>query len=170
MPATVNQRSVASVSTESVHEALDLALRRVVVQDVALLRGDSSERSICFRLALYLVELFRDFDVDCEYNRLWNAQDEIKRLIHTKHTEYSRYVSGDHGDSFTVYPDIIIHRRGTDDNLLIIEVKKTSSDIPVAFDHYKLTLYKQQLSYRHAAFIRFDVFPHDPGIAELRYF
>lgn len=70
------------------------------------------ERSIVFRFAHYLLnyidkdELFNEYDLDCEYNR--NGA-ECKRL--------PSFPNG-------VYPDVIIHKRGSNEkNLAIIEFK-----------------------------------------------
>ena len=71
------------------------------------------ERAIVFRFAHYLQihlnedPFFRDYNLDCEYNR--NLMDP-KRL-------------GLLGDAATV-PDVILHRRGdNDNNLMVIEFK-----------------------------------------------
>lgn len=55
----------------------------------------------------------------------------------------------------TVYPDVIIHQRGSeDDNLLLIEAKKSgnSSD----GDRQKIRAYLQHLDYDYGLFVRFD--------------
>lgn len=54
----------------------------------------------------------------------------------------------------TVFPDIIVHRRGTDRNLLVIEVKKSSNGLDETYDLMKLVAFREQMGYRHAAFIR----------------
>jgi len=73
----------------------------------ALLDVDIYEPTISHRIAVYLEELFPDFDIDCEYN---------KSLLGNK-----RNVNGE-----KIRPDIIIHTRKTnEDNSVIIEVKKS---------------------------------------------
>jgi len=55
----------------------------------------------------------------------------------------------------TVFPDIIVHRRGDIiDNLLVLEVKKFSNTHNAAQskDKIKLRLYVEQLHYRFGAF------------------
>jgi hypothetical protein len=67
----------------------------------------------------------------------------------------------------TVYPDIIVHHRGTDDNFLVIEVKKTTSHVRNNFDLEKLREYKRQLGYSHAIFLNFITgSPKRTGVAE----
>src|SRR5262249_33648847 len=41
----------------------------------------------------------------------------------------------------SVFPDVIVHRRVTPDNYLVIETKKSTSHVPHAYDHAKLQLF-----------------------------
>ena len=56
-----------------------------------------------------------------------------------------------------ILPDIIVHIRDEAMNLLVIAAKKTSSLIPEHIDLFKLNALKQELGYRFARFIQFDV-------------
>jgi hypothetical protein len=65
------------------------------------------EITISAKLAQYLFIEFKEFDVDCEYDKHINNKKRVENL-----------------DS-NIRPDIIIHKRGKDDNNLVyIEVKK----------------------------------------------
>lgn len=86
------------------------AIEKLREYDKHLLDTDANERSITHHLANYLQQEFERWNVDVEYNR--DGRD-IKRLSNLLN------VSSD-----AVYPDIVIHRRGTNENLLVIEVKK----------------------------------------------
>jgi hypothetical protein len=63
----------------------------------------------------------------------------------------------------TVYPDIIIHHRGTNDNYVVLEAKKISSTLThesgnsCPCDECKLRLYKSELGYHHAFFVKFPI-------------
>ena len=61
----------------------------------------------------------------------------------------------DQEDTFarTVFPNIIVHRRDTQDNYLVIEAKKSTNPDDRDIDFDKLTGYKRQLGYRHALFL-----------------
>ncbi len=134
---------------QKVKNAIEVLFRK----DSHLLKIDVNERSITHKLALYLQDEFKGWDVDCEYNR--NRYDTKKLIIgddiHLK-AETTR-TDDEHGN--TVYPDIIVHRRGTDQNLLVVEVKKTTTHVPNDFDLGKLREYKRQLGYSHAIFLNF---------------
>lgn len=63
------------------------------------------EQAISFRIAHYLAKIFKYYDVDCEYNKNIDKYKEI--------------------DGGKIRPDIIVHKRGNNENnLLFIEVKK----------------------------------------------
>ncbi|MFB6307577.1 MAG: hypothetical protein ABEH43_11455 [Flavobacteriales bacterium] len=67
-----------------------------------------------------------------------------------------------------VYPDIIIHTRGTGDNLCIIEVKKSSSSVNDEYDRFKLEKYTEirdeetRLWYQLGIFLKIEV-DDNPG-------
>jgi hypothetical protein len=62
-------------------------------------------------------------------------------------------------DGVSVYPDIIIHHRGTKDNFVVIEAKKSNISEENESDKQKLLQYKSnaELSYKHGFFIEFPV-------------
>jgi len=106
-----------------------------------LLKIDASERAISHILGLYLRKEFKRWHVDCEYNR--KLFDEVQQSWKTLAT-----------DSITVFPNIIVHKRGTRNNLLIVEMKKTTSRISSEFDYFKLKEFKYQYNYPYALFLK----------------
>jgi len=48
---------------------------------------------------------------------------------------------------------VIVHRRGTRQNHLVMEFKKSTSRVDRQIDLRKLRGYKQQLGYEHALFV-----------------
>lgn len=70
-------------------------------------------------MAVYLEKYFPKYNIDCEYNRMADVDGTYSlrspKRIHG--TEKSR-------------PDILVHKRGPDtkNNLLVVELKKSSSD------------------------------------------
>lgn len=137
--------------------SLDLLLKN----DYYLLENDVNERSISHRLALYLQQEFDSWHVDCEYNRYYHTTKKLELPINHDITEKldlppCQQPDSRDTDAKTVYPDIIIHNRGTDDNLVVIEMKKTTSQVPKEFDINKLEAFKNQaeFSYDYAVFIK----------------
>ena len=92
-----------------VRHKVELALHYLYKNDHFLITNSTNERSITHKFAEYLQRLFPEWHVDCEYNR--RGENHSKDLP----------------DQETSYPDIIIHKRNTMDNLLIIEAKSIHS-------------------------------------------
>lgn len=93
------------------------AIEVLIEKDEYLLINNLNERTISHKLGCYLQSQFNEYEVDCEYNR--NCQDDIglaKKI----------YINSEKNQ--IVYPDIIVHKRGTNkSNLLIIECKKNNN-------------------------------------------
>jgi hypothetical protein len=95
---------------------LKQALARLYDQDRHLLTAGVNERSVTHRLAMYLQEFLPQWGVDCEYNR-----DGIKPKRAVLPVDR---VTPDDLKARTVYPNIIVHRRGViGPNVLCIELK-----------------------------------------------
>lgn len=122
------------------------AYKSLLKNDVHLLTVEANERSITHKLAEYLQLEFPEYNVDCEYNR--NGL-KTKRLYSLKKT-----IQSDDIDCNSVFPDIIVHHRGTNDNFVVIEVKKSSNR---ENDDEKLSAYKTDLKYKHAFAVKFLV-------------
>jgi hypothetical protein len=123
------------------------ALDKLFHKDAELLQNNVNERTITHKLAEYLELEFPDWDVDCEYNRSHDQTKKLRSLL-------NRPVSIDNTDGISVFPDIIVHKRMTDENLLVIEVKKSTSSESSEFDKQKLSAFKEELHYKHALFLR----------------
>ncbi len=133
------------LSTEDVHRKLAAAIDDLLQVDVYLLDANCSERSLTHQLAVHLAGQFPEYQVDCEYNR---DGFDVKRL------ELSRrdaHVADDALDAVTVFPDVVVHERGSNENnLLVVEVKKATSAANSSYDIKKLRAFKKQLNYAHA--------------------
>lgn len=98
---------------------IEEALKKLYQNDYSLIKRKCSERSIVFRLGLYLANSLADygFDVDCEYNKNGNRPKTLW------------------GRRFN-YPDIIVHKReSNENNLLIVEVKTPNDTQSVHFQN-----------------------------------
>jgi hypothetical protein len=117
---------------------VEMGVKTFLEKDHDLLRRDVNEKTITAKLAFYLAPLFPDWDVDCEYNR--NLEDAKKLAWKQPHV------------LDLVVPDIIIHKRGTEENFLVIEVKKLNTQ-GRGDDKKKLTAFKEQLGYKNTLFL-----------------
>jgi hypothetical protein len=155
-------------SIDEVHRKIDQAITLLLEKDIYLLQIDANERAISHRLGLYLQILFEGWHVDCEYNR---NLDQIKRL--EQYEDFfdvsQRVWNIAETDPITVFPDIIVHERGTHNNLLVIEMKKTTSQIGSDFDYLKLKEFKYQYGYPHALFLKLITGDKEVGVKTKDY-
>ena len=133
----------------SIKQKIIQAYKKLLRHDVYLLQVTANERSITHKFAEYLQREFPSYNVDCEYNR---TGIDSKTLDILK-SELKKEVPLDDQDATTVFPDIIVHHRGTKNNLLVIEAKKNVKDDPK--DKIKLKAYKDQLAYQYAYAVTF---------------
>ena len=126
--------------------ALVRSIEALFQANLHALTVDAAERNIAHHLAGnigrqgLMAPDGRPWDVDVEYNR----QGALVKTIN---------------GAQVVVPDVILHRINTEQNYLVIELKKGSSDQPDQADLNKLQAYRQQepLLYRHALFLRLGV-------------
>ncbi len=169
------------MNPREVKRRLNIAISIFFENDKYLLENDVYERTITHKLAEYLQILFNQYNVDCEYNKnvehktgnhdgyktIITLQNEIERLNLAQDEESKERL---------VYPDIIIHKRGNNENnLLIIEVKKDSEKKKekIDFDYLKLVKYTERASdfkYGLGAFIMFSTLVPNPIVTKLDYF
>ena len=122
---------------------IEAALRTLCINEAYIIGVNTNERTLTHHLAKYLEKYFAGYSIDCEYNR---NGDVPKRLMESK-----AFARADDVNGVTVYPDIVIHKRGVPpegENYIIIEAKKEG--VSYADDVVKLKLYKTQLGYKHA--------------------
>ena len=117
------------LSDEDIKKRVKTAIDLLIFRDSFLLEKNASERSVSHKLAEYLQTLFPSWNVDCEYNL---NIDEIKVLGRISEC-------GDGRTTDRVIPDIIIHKRGSTENLLVLEMKK--KNLNPKCDEKKLKLF-----------------------------
>jgi len=161
------------MNLDDTRKALSIAIDTVLLKDKYLLHYNVSERAITHKLAEYLQPLFSDFNVDCEYNRdidniinqrklLEISEDEMLKMARDKIRE---------DETYSVYPDIIIHTRdNNENNHLVIEVKKTQNNKKdKKFDYLKLEKFTTQYRYRLGAYLEFET-GKDARFAKIIYY
>ena len=122
------------MNKHQVEEILNYAIQQLKANDSILIDLNVSERAVMFHLGRYIREKTPSkFDVDCEYNRHLSNKKQLlylKDLLHVK-------------EEYEVLPDILIHRRNSDENnILVLEIKKYGGDINT--DVRKLQAFKNE--------------------------
>lgn len=96
-----------------------------------MLSENLNERTITHKLAEYFQKYFQDYNVDCEYNRMMKGEEYITKKLNLKIED----IKTNDTTQKTVFPDIIIHKRGNNsDNFMVIEVKKEENNKDKEFD------------------------------------
>lgn len=133
------------METNEIKARFQEALAAFMADQSQLLELDVNERAVGAVLAhLYVREAFPEHNVDAEYNRI--GLDGLPKRLSLP-LECGR-------PNGRVYPDIIVHLRGhNDENLLVAELKMASNLQPRHCDHIKLQAYVDQLGYRVGAFV-----------------
>lgn len=155
------------MTDQQIKQHLTDALATFHERDQWLLAHDVNEPCISHKLAEYLQDHFCNYHVDCEYNgnihregrrkRIILLKEELRQLGSIRPTEEDLNLI-----ERLVYPDIIIHRRGSNSkNLCIIEVKKDTNTLPLYYDDIKLKAYTStengnDLKYQLGVFICFN--------------
>ena len=145
--------------------------------DWQLLENYTTERSVTHKLAEYLQVRIPYLDVDCEYNRnVENGNNEPTRieLLKAKLPKilWERLKDEDKL-SISSYPDMILHRRTK--NLLVVEMKKTNSQVGQELDFAKLETFSEKggvnaYHYRYGVFVLINTGPNWEIRAKLTWF
>ena len=136
-----------------IENKIKVAANDFEAQHSTLLEVKANERSMTHKLAECLQKEFIGWDVDCEYNR---KGFDPKRLNLTPEP-----ILSDDDNATTVFPDIIVHRRLTQENLLVIEAKKVELGADnTEHDREKLRAFLSQLGYKFAVLVKFRTAPN----------
>ena len=140
-------------------EKIRESIKLLFLNDCFLVENDCNERSVTHKLAEYLQQRinYEDYCVDCEYNKM--KGDDLKPYIAKRLNLPINKIDNDDTEAKTVYPDIVIHRRGNNEkNLLIIEVKKNTNhnQEDINFDIKKIKNYIKELNYEFGLFIKIE--------------
>lgn len=145
-----NQYNKKDYTSDDIRSGIMSALYELYRRDKALLSMNANEPAITHRFAKYIENEFSGWNVDCEYNR---DGDNVKRNPRQK-------------NGSRVIPDIIVHKRGTKgENLIVIEAKKDNSN-DLEEDKGKIKNYLDQYGYKSGLFIVFNV-TQNPITADL---
>ena len=143
------------------------AVQCFIENEKFLLKNDLNERTMTHKLAEYLQRVYCEYHVDCEYNRMPDKSTEsyIKKTLPINRNK----ISWDDTTGATVFPDIIIHKRGTNENnFIVIEVKKKVNSSSRELDFLKLRAFTSLsgLKYKYGIYIEFD----EQGISDMKFF
>lgn len=113
------------MKTKEILSNINKAINKLYEKDSELLTRGLNELTISTTLLCYLKPLFKNYDVDAEYNGDSSKSSDKKALSIAK-TEIVKIKKNTNDDDiYNFNPDIIIHKRGENkNNLVVIEIKK----------------------------------------------
>ena len=141
------------MNKEYVENLINVSLDKLYHNEKKILTKDYNigERTISNKLSNY-IEMFvnNQYDVDVEYNRMRSKyeHDDLGNLM----GKTLNWEESGEGSSF-VYPDIIIHKRDTNLNLVEIEIKMSWKNRKKDYDYLKINEYMKQLGYKFGVYI-----------------
>jgi len=113
---------------KEIFELMDIfekAKEKFLKEEKEIIEINVNKRTLSARLMFHLQTLllneiyqenYKEYSVDCEYNR----RKEIVKILPKEYRELEK-------KDKQIYPDIILHQRNSEKNLMIIEMKKTYS-------------------------------------------
>ncbi len=153
---------------EKLKSKVRTAVNLFIENDSRLLELNVYEPATSHRIAVYLEYLFREYHVDCEYDKHGDGEKNIKTIsspnnaregcerISCKTWKSYRKEKGKEKEIISIRPDIIVHTRRTDENNTVaIEIKKKKE---CKYDKAKLralTCENGEYKYKLGAFIYF---------------
>ena len=120
---------------KEIFELMDIfekAKNKFLKEEKEIIEINVNERTLSARLMFHLQtilledklyrEKYKTYSVDCKYNRM--NEYKIKAL-----KRYENFEIDDNSDKIRkIFPDIILHKRKEEDNLIVIEMKKSTSN------------------------------------------
>jgi hypothetical protein len=169
------------VSKEKIEEIVLESLEELYTKDIDLLEHDVSERAITHKFAEYLQKRIPHFHVDCEYNRNMDKPKSLYLLERSTEKLLKRELQKDKVNlenlsSVSTFPDVIVHRRRTNDsNLLVVELKKQNNRNNEEHDFKKLSAFTENTGYnsykyKYGVFILLETGTMTPRRPELKWF
>lgn len=141
------------MNKEEIKRRIMHCINKIYEDDYDLFDRDNYEVTVSVKLAQYLFIEFKEYDVDCEYN---------------KHKDKKKY---SHELNKSMRPDIVVHKRGCDEkNLVFIEIKKKTNKSKRADDFAKIiaaTNQNREYGYTLGVFIDF---PKNKEKLVMKYF
>ena len=123
---------------DEIRQRFECALRNFYRKEALLIKYKVSERALTHKLAEHLQKLFPRHNVDCEYNKVGDGDPKRVGVLMAGDPACPHDCARCPNNKCVIFPDIIVHRRGTEVNLLVIEAKTAWSRRAAERDHEKL--------------------------------
>jgi len=121
-----------------IETALNRALDTFVERAEHFVAAAANERSMSHRIAVDLEQELPGYEVACEYKRDGFDVNRLEAMPHPP--------SPKSDEAVRVFPDIIVHRRGSNDhNWLVLDMKQAAAGTDPPYDLHKLHAFQREL-------------------------
>jgi hypothetical protein len=169
------------MTRDQIRDIISPVLQQLIETEMELFLNDVAERAIAHRIGCHLDGKFPGWHVDCEYNRdgleRTKAFDALEYFIRARadqimqlnREELKEFIGN--RKPISVSPDVNVHKRGSrgrKNNLLVMEIKKTTNTESREIDEAKLehfTIYSEDersYHYQHGLFLEFTAWKEVP--------
>ena len=144
-------RRMSESSVTYLFTSLKESLQDFYDHESLLIKYKVSERALTHKLAEHLQKRFKEYNVDCEYNKIGKDPKRVIDLIVQMKLsgKCNAKCNACPNNKCVIFPDIIVHRRGEDDNLLVIEAKTAWSEENQFNDYNKLMALSQSHEFKY---------------------
>lgn len=164
------------METNTILENIENAISNLLAGEIDTLRRGLNELNVSTHLAFYLKPIFLQHDVDPEYNGDIDKPNDRKALDIARKRIIEVGKNPNQNDNYKLSPDIIIHKRGTNEsNLVVIEVKKDihSKNLKdfdlIKLEHLTIDYLDNHYNYKIGIAIVFGT-GYNAGQYEIRYY
>jgi len=145
------------VKHNEIEAIIDNAIKELVVKDSQILLNDGSENNIEGNLYKYLSQPFNEhgLDVDNQYSTMIENNQCVTKKINILRDNLTEDQIPKNTANIEDYilkkvtPDIIVHKRNTNLNLLVLELKKSTNKNKAAKNYDKIKLVEYTRGYLH---------------------
>src|SRR5262245_18040370 len=116
------------MNIEEIVKNIDIAIHKLLEAEMDILKRGLKELNLTGHLTKYLTPLFEEYNVDPEYNGDILKENDRKALDIARTRMKEIGFKPNASDQYELTPDIIIHKRNTNDhNLVVFEIKKDNN-------------------------------------------
>ena len=152
------RKNMTSMTDKTILSKLKRALKKFYKKDFLLIEYKVAERALTHKLAEYLQKSFPEYNVDCEYNKVGSGDPKRIFFLMDSDPDCPHNCNECAAGKCVIFPDIIVHKRGTEENILAIEAKTSWSRHSQNEDYKKLQALRDsgEYHYQMGAAFRFE--------------
>jgi hypothetical protein len=169
-------KNIAFMDIAEAANRIDSAIHKLIEEEFDILKRGLNELNLNAHLAKYLMPLFGQYDVDPEYNGDIFKPNDRKALNIARNRMVKIGIKPNEVNNYQLTPDIIIHKRNSNEqNLVVLEIKKDSNSQKnkdfdlLKLEHLTIDYLGNHYNYRLGVALIFGT-QNNAGRYEIKYF